>query len=61
MINSIEEYLDLLKKEMKSCDPATVQDAIADAEEHLRLALQSTSDSDKENALAKIIEAYGTP
>ena len=61
MVNSIEDYLNLLKKEMKSCDPATIQDAVADAEEHLRLALENTSDSEKENALAKIIEDYGTP
>ena len=35
MTKSIEEYLDQLKVELKDSDPATVQDALADAEEHL--------------------------
>ena len=41
MIKSIEEYLELLKTELKDSDTATVQDALADAEEHLRAALGS--------------------
>ena len=41
MINSIEEYLRQLKKEMSGCDRATIQDALSDSEEYLRNALES--------------------
>jgi hypothetical protein len=61
VINSIEDYLSQLRKEMNSCDPATIQDAVADAEEHLRLALENVSGADIESALATVIEVYGTP
>ena len=39
MIKSVEDYLDLLKAELNGSDAATIQDALADAEEHLRAAL----------------------
>ena len=39
MFNTIEEYLDALKTEMKDADPALTQDAQADAREHLSTAL----------------------
>ena len=39
MTKSIEEYLDQLKAELKDSDIATIQDALSDAEEHLRMAL----------------------
>jgi hypothetical protein len=65
MFNTIEEYLDALKNEMKDADIALVQDAQADAREHLSLALASTKESAPEtsdaDALKKIIEEYGTP
>jgi hypothetical protein len=65
MFNTIEEYLDALKNEMKDADPALVQDAQADAREHLSLALASAKESAPEtseaDALKKIIEEYGTP
>lgn len=65
MFNTIEEYLDALKNEMKDADPALVQDAQADAREHLSLALANTKEAAPEtseaDALKKIIEEYGTP
>jgi hypothetical protein len=65
MFNTIEEYLDALKNEMKDADLALVQDAQADAREHLSLALANTKESAAEiseaDALKKIIEEYGTP
>lgn len=39
MFNTIEEYLEALKNEMKDADLALVQDAQADAREHLSTAL----------------------
>jgi hypothetical protein len=63
MINSIEGYLAELKKELSGCDRATVQDALSDAEEYLRTALEgAVSDAAhlaQADALAPIIERYG--
>ena len=64
MINSIEQYLSFLKKNLAGYDRATIQDALSDAEEHLRTALNSaTADPSisEADALPKIIEKYGTP
>jgi hypothetical protein len=65
MYNSIEQYLIDLKKELAGCDRATVQDALSDAEEYLRMALEGAL-SDKAHktemeVLAPIIERYGQP
>jgi len=65
MIKSVEEYLDQLKMELKDSDVATVQDALADAEEHLRVALvnlkQEQLGMSEEEALNQVIEQYGDP
>jgi len=65
MIKSIEEYLDQLKIELKDSDAASVQDALADAEEHLRAALanlkQEQPDRSEEEELSQVIEQYGSP
>lgn len=65
MFNAIEEYLDALKTEMKNADPALVQDALADAREHLTLALSAAGEKNPgvsdANALQAIIEEYGSP
>jgi len=65
MFNTIEEYLDALKDEMKDADPALIQDAQADAREHLSNALTASREKNPEtseaDALKKIIEEYGTP
>ena len=65
MIKSIDEYLDQLKKELKGGDTATIQDAMSDAEEHLRAALsnlkQEQPEMSEEEALEQVIEQYGSP
>ena len=65
MFNTIEEYLEALKNEMKDADSALVQDAQADAREHLSTALEAARASAPEmseaDALKKIIEEYGSP
>jgi len=65
MFNTIEEYLDGLKSEMKECDAALIQDAQADAREHLSVALEAAREKTPEvseaEALKAIIEEYGTP
>ncbi|MFC1872763.1 sensor domain-containing protein [Chloroflexota bacterium] len=64
MIQSIEQYLSQLKKELSDCDRATIQDALSDTEGHLSMALNSTlSDGNifESDALAQVIEKYGMP
>ena len=65
MIKSVEEYLDLLKNELQGSDAATIQDALSDAEEHLRAALVNLRESQpqmtEEEALNQVIEQYGSP
>ncbi|MCK5317000.1 MAG: sensor domain-containing protein [Anaerolineales bacterium] len=65
MIESVEAYLAKLKEELVGCDPAITQDALADAEEHLRNALEQVPGAEKEvsedEALIPIIEKYGSP
>ena len=65
MIPSINEYLYQLKKELAASDSATIQDALSDAEEHLRTALNSAVESQPDvleaDALPLIIEKYGLP
>jgi Putative sensor len=65
MFNTIEEYLEALKNEMQGGDPALLQDALADAREHLSTALavacEQNADLKESDALKTIIEEYGTP
>ncbi|MFC1913414.1 sensor domain-containing protein [Chloroflexota bacterium] len=65
MIQSIDYYLSQLKKELSSCDRATIQDALSDAEEYLRTAFNSVTSNDatisEADALSQIIEKYGLP
>ena len=62
MINSIEEYLSELRKELSGSDRATIQDALSDAEEYLRTAMSNVpSDRMQSETLALVIEKYGTP
>ncbi len=57
----IKTYLSDLKNALKGADRATVQDALADAEEHLRTALESAeADAEAEAEAAQaIIKEYG--
>ena len=65
MIKSVDEYLSLLRKELAGSDAAVVQDALADAEEHLRTALaqaiNGNPNASEAEALPAIVEKYGSP
>lgn len=65
MIKNIDEYLDLLKKNLDGCDSATLQDALSDAEEYLRNGLETAKmtnpNVDEIEALAPIIDEFGSP
>jgi hypothetical protein len=64
-MNNINDYLAELKIAMQDCDAATLQDALADAEDHLRTALESAGEEKpgaiEEDVLKAIIEEYGSP
>ncbi len=65
MIKNIEEYLNLLRGELAGSDRATIHDALSDAEEHLRTALDTAREAQAGVAEAEvippIIEEYGSP
>lgn len=65
MLNKIDDYLDELRKELSNADPALIQDALFDAEEHLRNAFEETlavkPDITETEALPSIVEKYGSP
>ncbi|MDR3575633.1 MAG: sensor domain-containing protein [Anaerolineaceae bacterium] len=65
MFNTVDDYLIQLKSALQGCDQATIQDALADAEDHLRTALSKAREqqpgADEAACLAGIIEDYGSP
>ncbi len=65
MYKKIEEYLTQLKKELRGSDPALIQDALSDAEEHFRTALEESVEKtpgiSEAEALQPLIEKYGNP
>lgn len=64
-MGQIQDYLDRLRTELKGCDPSLLQDALFDAEDHLRTALESArednADLDEAEVFRKIVERYGSP
>ncbi|MGD8539499.1 MAG: sensor domain-containing protein [Candidatus Aminicenantes bacterium] len=62
---SVDDYLDQLKKELKGSDPALIQDALSDAEEYLRSALDSAKKDrphiEHAETLDAIFNKYGSP
>lgn len=65
MSERVEDYLESLKRELAGADAALVQDALADAEDHLRTALAQRLAAEPElsesDAVARVIDEYGTP
>jgi uncharacterized membrane protein len=58
---TIREYLDQLRIELRGADSAMIQDALYDAEEHLRAELAEHPDLDEAAVLAKVATSYGAP
>jgi uncharacterized membrane protein len=58
---SVEQYLELLRSELQGADPALVQDALYDAEEHLRAELAQSRGESEADVLARIVASYGAP
>jgi uncharacterized membrane protein len=58
---TIAEYLEQLRAALRGADPALIQDALYDAEEHLRAELQEHPGLSQEEMLAKVVGSYGSP
>jgi hypothetical protein len=65
MTNGIEKYLEQLRLALAGSDPATIQDALSDAEEYLRDGVEQLTaaqpDLNHADALAKVIDEFGAP
>ncbi len=58
---TIDEYLAQLRAALAGADPAMIQDALYDAEEHLRSELAENPQLTEAELLAKITSSYGAP
>jgi uncharacterized membrane protein len=58
---TIREYLAQLRTALSGADPAMIQDALYDAEEHLRSELAENPGMSEADLLAKITASYGAP
>jgi uncharacterized membrane protein len=65
MRRPIDRYLAELRKALSGADPATIQDALSDAEEHLTTALAQALETEPqaspEALLDRIVTTYGAP
>jgi uncharacterized membrane protein len=58
---TIKEYLAQLRAALAGADPAMIQDALYDAEEHLRSELAENPGMSEAELLAKMATSYGAP
>jgi hypothetical protein len=58
---TIDEYLDQLRDALRSEDPALIQDALYDAEDHLRSEFAENPGVPPAELLSRIANSYGAP
>jgi uncharacterized membrane protein len=58
---TINEYLKQLRAALRGADPALIQDALYDAEEHLRAELAEQPGRDEAAMLDHVVGSYGAP
>lgn len=58
---TIAEYLKQLRHALRGADPALIQDALYDAEEHLRAELAENPQRSEAEMLAHVVGTYGAP
>jgi uncharacterized membrane protein len=58
---TVEQDLDALRLALRGADPALVQDALYDAEEHLRAELAQHPGAAEGDVLERIVRSYGAP
>ena len=61
MPRTIPEYLQQLRVALRGADPALIQDALYDAEDHLRSELAENPGKSEAEVLAKVAGSYGAP
>jgi len=61
MPRTIAEYLAQLRTALRGADPALIQDALYDAEEHLRAELAEQPGRSEAEMLEKVVGSYGAP
>ena len=59
--HTIAEYLNQLRAALRGADPALIQDALYDAEEHLRAELADQPGRDEATMLQQVVGSYGAP
>ena len=59
--HTIAEYLEQLRVALRAADPALIQDALYDAEDHLRSEMLENPGKSEAEVLAKIVTTYGAP
>jgi uncharacterized membrane protein len=60
-LRSIDDYLAQLRRALEGADPAMIQDALSDAEEHLRAECAARPAENEETVLHAITGSYGSP
>ncbi len=58
---TIAEYLQQLREALRGADPALIQDALYDAEEHLRAELAEQPQRSEADMLSHVVGTYGAP
>lgn len=58
---SLDEYLAQLRGALAGADPAMIQDALSDAESHLRAEFAARPGESEESVLRSIVGSYGSP
>jgi uncharacterized membrane protein len=58
---TIAEYLEQLRAALRGADPALIQDALYDAEEHLRAELAEQPGRSEADMLSRVVGSYGAP
>lgn len=58
---TVAQYLEALRDALRGADPALVQDALYDAEEHLRAELAQHPGESEAVVLERIVGSYGAP
>ncbi len=58
---TIAAYLQQLRAVLRGADPALIQDALYDAEEHLRAELAEHPERDEAQMLEQVVGSYGAP
>jgi len=59
--NTLADYLEQLREALRGADPALVQDALYDAEEHIRTMIAERPGVSEAEVLAEVAGSYGAP